>query len=114
MNIGRWVCYFSRLKQERLIKSLEDEFFFILMERRTAQETEHPRFILRYERLSAEIHGALTRYHFEEDLVDYLVNLDTFICSLRTELESCPQDMREILVTPSESRSTPQSSSLQH
>jgi hypothetical protein len=71
------VTLFCRGSQEKVIQDIEVKLHAIILAKTSRPESLRKRKIM--EEITHQIHFSINNYHFEEDLLDYLISLDVFV-----------------------------------
>lgn len=83
------LTFFSRTRQEEVVLTLEQQFYNVI----TVYNRDHEsRRQLRHkmEEIGKQIYRSITHYYFEDDLLDYLFSLATFIMNYMQEIDGKP------------------------
>lgn len=79
------LTFFSRTRQEELVSNLEHKFYKVITVYNRDQESRH-QLHQQMQMIGNEIYGAIANYYFEDDLLDYLFSLATFIMNYMQEI----------------------------
>ena len=78
---------FSRTRQEVIVSNLEHKFYDVI----TIYNRDHEirgQLHQKMEELGKEIYHSIATYYFEDDLLDYLFSLATFIMNYMQEIKT--------------------------
>lgn len=87
------LTFFSRARQEELVLGLEQQFYNVITVYNRDQESRR-QLHHKMEELGKQIYRSITQYYFEDDLLDYLFSLATFIMNYMQEMEGTVPNTR--------------------
>lgn len=80
---------FSRARQEEVVLNLEHQFYNVITVYNRDQESRR-QLHHKMEEIGKEIYHSMANFYFEDDLLDYLFSLATFIMNYMQEIEGNP------------------------
>lgn len=92
------ITFFSRTKQENIVAKLERRFYdLILIYGTDKKDTEA--LNLKMQSFSQDLLITLSRYHFEDDLLEHLLNLSHFMENYLTDIQKTQHKDRNVVQT---------------
>jgi hypothetical protein len=84
------LTFFSRTRQEEVVLGLEQQFYNVItIYNRDSESRRQLRHQM--EEIGKKIYRSITHYYFEDDLLDYLFSLASFIMNYMQEIEEKPE-----------------------